>query len=99
RSARSTLLPYTTLFRSDVDLVRIQPRVHQQVVDADVELIGVESQPDGQGALRVEVDEQHLASVGGQSGTEVDRRGRLPDPALLRSEEHTSELQSRFDLV
>src|SRR5207249_11737512 len=26
-------------------------------------------------------------------------RSRVPDPCLARSEEHTSELQSRFDLV
>src|SRR6202048_503910 len=59
RPPRSTLFPYTTLFRSAESLCR-----------------------------RVE---------------EIDRRSFAPDhPRLgydLRSEEHTSELQSRFDLV
>src|SRR2546429_3557084 len=60
RPPRSTLFPYTTLFRSRVG-----------AGDADVVIYG--------------------------RGTEVDEfRGVVPQP---RSEEHTSELQSRLHLV
>src|SRR5438067_4641923 len=68
---RSTLFPYTTLFRSDEERERL---AREQLVC--------------------------LVVVG-----EVDPPGRLHAAILalqlyeLRSEEHTSELQSRFDLV
>src|SRR5260221_7350465 len=59
RPPRSTLFPYTTLFRSlaAVDDVRVHVRRHVHVVHD------------------------------------------LRDPSVLRSEEHTSELQSHSDLV
>ena len=44
---------------------------------------GLTPEPDRQRALRVEVDEQHLAAVLGQRGAEVDRGRGLADPALL----------------
>ena len=44
---------------------------------------GLMPEPDRQRALRVEVDEQHLAADLGQRGAEVDRGGRLADAALL----------------
>src|SRR3712207_8679144 len=75
RPPRSTLFPYTTLFRS----VR-------------------------QVALRIEVDREDAQVQPAQDVRErPDRRG-LPGAALLgedrdRSEEHTSELQSRQYLV
>src|SRR5438067_9991635 len=65
RPPRSTLFPYTTLFRS--------PSPLSQILRSEE---------------RRQVREQLI---------------RLPEkykvPLLLRSEEHTSELQSRFDLV
>src|SRR5438874_9777704 len=64
---RSTLFPYTTLFRSPLELaegIRHEDRLH--------ELLG---HPD------------------------VEERPGLPPLAHLRSEEHTSELQSRRELV
>src|SRR5438105_12561616 len=62
RPPRSTLFPYTTLFRSsDVELGRLVPRV------------AVQRLPE-----------------------RLDRLVPVPGP---RSEEHTSELQSRVDLV
>src|SRR5438067_5372341 len=61
RPPRSTLFPYTTLFRSDLG----RSRIH-----------------------RSPIWQQH------------DERRFMPVvPRLQRSEEHTSELQSRFDLV
>src|SRR2546426_2348848 len=74
RPPRSTLFPYTTLFRSDDDelrprtparLLHAQPRAHQR--------LGRSSR------LRVEADES--------------------DSIAIRSEEHTSELQSPCNLV
>src|SRR5437868_9072634 len=58
RPPRSTLFPYTTLFRS-------------------VNLTGTYS----------------------LDGSQIDFHGKARLDAKLRSEEHTSELQSRFDLV
>src|SRR2546428_2153641 len=61
RPPRSTLFPYTTLFRSQASLVDV---------------------PGHEGFVR--------NMLAGATGIDV---------ALLRSEEHTSELQSRSDLV
>src|SRR3712207_7341429 len=73
RPPRSTLFPYTTLFRSPAHTQRMS---HQQ--------------------LRVEA--RRLAA-GGLQGV-VRGEDRLPDgPDGERSEEHTSELQSRQYLV
>src|SRR3712207_7565497 len=68
RPPRSTLFPYTTLFRSSAALRRLPP-AHRPV------------RPGAAGALA------------GRGGLEDDR---LPG---ARSEEHTSELQSRQYLV
>src|SRR5690349_22484550 len=82
RPPRSTLFPYTTLFRSGFTL------------DRDVEMVSVRCS----------------VSVGGRD-VRLSRRGpsrwtdksRIDDggtmTAVARSEEHTSELQSRRDLV
>src|SRR5690349_23713212 len=71
RPPRSTLFPYTTLFRSEV-----------LALDRDVDL-GRRPQ--------------------GRAGELAQRRGAVEEDeveaAELRSEEHTSELQSRRDLV
>src|SRR3546814_9627266 len=82
RSTRTdTLFPYTTLFRS-IDQSRIEGgKVAREVVSCD----------GGKLAL--------TAEQSAKSGTMVLRKaptgGSLPPPAIvLRSEEHTSELQS-----
>src|SRR5438067_5434656 len=77
RPPKSTLFPYTTLFRS------------QQVLDA-VELrrrVPGADRP-GEGDRRV-----------GQLRLRAADESRRADERRPRSEEHTSELQSRFDLV
>src|SRR2546422_4413588 len=71
RPPRSTLFPYTTLFRSRFDEIRLHER-QQAVV---------------QGSRRGPVVAQR------QVGESRHRVGHL------RSEEHTSELQSRLHLV
>src|SRR5690349_23007000 len=84
RPPRSTLFPYTTLFRSGVLLPALgvpeTPAGRPAAVDLDLE--------EGR------VQATQLAHGGG------DQRGADAVPAdVLRSEEHTSELQSRRDLV
>src|SRR3712207_7911916 len=86
RPPRSTLFPYTTLFRSDElqfgpGLRQPQPVQHLEVVVADQQGVAV---PDA--ARRA-----HPVPVG-------DHRPRERPPPD-RSEEHTSELQSRQYLV
>src|SRR3712207_8784952 len=85
RPPRSTLFPYTTLFRSDVEGAALVADGSEHRADdvADVDevarLVPVAEDPDG------------LARV---QPLHEDR-----DHAALRSEEHTSELQSRQYLV
>src|SRR5947209_15620192 len=83
RPPRSTLFPYTTLFRS-VDWARAHWRRNGDVDDSGC-VAGTHS-----GYLGIGVDRVR----GGCGGVELDRAERL-----LRSEEHTSELQSRQYLV
>src|SRR3712207_9147711 len=96
RPPRSTLFPYTTLFRSNTHatLVRDVPvpngtiRVEANAVwDAAVEL-GPNS-PVGQATVGRDVERRELVGV----GLGHYQRG------VVRSEEHTSELQSRQYLV
>src|SRR5206468_5911114 len=92
----STLFPYTTLFRSDFDALRFEQ------VDEALELL-----------LRG-LDEEPRVSATGEQWIETSRLGRqVADHRHVagwrggaleatdddRSEEHTSELQSRSDLV
>src|SRR3712207_7803396 len=91
RPPRSTLFPYTTLFRSDLDLHERQQTVErgplEQVRPGQV---GV---PDDVAVLLV------VALAGPDlARDEVLRVGR-PVVEVGRSEEHTSELQSRQYLV
>src|SRR2546427_5170085 len=69
RPPRSTLFPYTTLFRSDVD-------------------VAGDRAVDGGHALVVGLDVGHVAAV-----------VRIGGNVNIRSEEHTSELQSQSNLV
>src|SRR3712207_8720563 len=73
RPPRSTLFPYTTLFRSDVQ--------------------DLNAAADGEG--------RHAARAGGADERQLPLVPRLVDGAErpVRSEEHTSELQSRQYLV
>src|SRR5699024_12007978 len=83
---RPTLFPYTTLFRSNGAAGRDDERIRHVVGDHQHRCAG--QHPDQLG--------QHPGGVRGLGG-----RGMavLEQRSALRSEEHTSELQSRFDLV
>src|SRR3712207_8717772 len=74
RPPRSTLFPYTTLFRS-------------QPIRAQVEA-----------GLRIEGVQHRFAAFDSHHVHESPRE-KVGDPLDLRSEEHTSELQSRQYLV
>src|SRR3712207_7022796 len=86
RPPRSTLFPYTTLFRSVQLELQLQQRRVAQHPERPLVGIGDERDPfvaqDRLGPLG-----QHL------------RRCAVEDVAAYRSEEHTSELQSRQYLV
>src|SRR2546422_5012999 len=81
RPPRSTLFPYTTLFRSVVQVLAEPARLHvaQQV------------------AVR-RGDEPHIHRDLARPAQATERLGLELQPKL-RSEEHTSELQSRLHLV
>src|SRR5690349_24260029 len=93
RPPRSTLFPYTTLFRSSAS-AGITVAVAGCMTGAD--LARIERLPDTTGLERNEVAIQagHMVYY----GAPVEQAIRLTG-ARVRSEEHTSELQSRRDLV
>src|SRR5207249_8119552 len=87
------LFPYTTLFRSSnqpqkpviVDLLRQDPD-HDIMVQGPVAVGDVSlDEPYGPGPGALDLPQRGMTST--------------PFPEPVRSEEHTSELQSRFDLV
>src|SRR3712207_7603837 len=78
RPPRSTLFPYTTLFRSAFDIAALC-----------CSILSVSDANSGRSGLH-----QHHAPDGGFCSTEIPR-----STAATRSEEHTSELQSRQYLV
>src|SRR3712207_8882325 len=85
RPPRSTLFPYTTLFRSTLhDLLEQR----EQVADG-ADLVADEQE--------VRILDHGLHALG--VGHEVRRDVALVEAHALRSEEHTSELQSRQYLV
>src|SRR3989442_11623596 len=88
RPPRSTLFPYTTLFRSPIER-------HGDDGEAEAPQLLLDRLPHGQVETapspgRVS-DEEYLRPAVG--------RERVRAKVLLRSEEHTSELQSRPHLV
>src|SRR5207249_11949686 len=98
RAPMSTLFPYTTLFRS-LDHVEVA---------ADEEPLGEEG--NGQRQDRQPARHERLVEIRALRtarglllldlhGLSRLTRGHGDGPGRARSEEHTSELQSRFDLV
>src|SRR2546429_4836024 len=79
RPPRSTLFPYTTLFRSDSS-------AHVLVIDQRKFHLSVTAN------WKKKVDRRKIRSV-------TARRNKALEAAAPRSEEHTSELQSRLHLV
>src|SRR2546430_5668662 len=85
RPPRSTLFPYTTLFRSGM-LLKIcsQKAYHTLGMTAEARC----------------VDAERLEKVSGKTIVDrVELRGNRKECGCFRSEEHTSELQSQSNLV
>src|SRR3712207_8941832 len=90
RPPRSTLFPYTTLFRSEAGLLCALREPHV----VPVHTYGVH---DGVAYLDMRlVRGRSLADVRAEGGIDATRAGAVIEQ---RSEEHTSELQSRQYLV
>src|SRR5687768_18286462 len=87
RPPRSTLFPYTTLFRSVVGLVDRHDHRSRHGTERSRDLLVCGHQPFA--SIHHENKDIRLA----------ERLATLPDHELVRSEEHTSELQSRLHLV
>src|SRR5207249_12303511 len=96
---RSTLFPYTTLFRSDrvrvnVADIRQQTTMNYLVQDRDV-IFSLAGQVSHIDSMR---DPYTDLEINCRSQLTVLEACRNHNPKVKRSEEHTSELQSRFDL-
>src|SRR5699024_12227951 len=90
RCPTAPLFPYTTLFRS--------PPPRQGLTESVLQCFG---DPDERRRAGPAVEELVRAAdrhVRARTG-EIDRQGTGRMISPVRSEEHTSELQSRFDLV
>src|SRR3712207_7865920 len=86
RPPRSTLFPYTTLFRSARELVDGEQRLLHRGLARDAEVVGVRR------------DRPHQRGVD-VAALELGHRHARMAGLRVRSEEHTSELQSRQYLV
>src|SRR3712207_8058709 len=87
RPPRSTLFPYTTLFRSRAASGARGPHQEDLVAQLHVELVAVDRE-----VWSGDADMVIARTTEGELGV-------LPNHAPLRSEEHTSELQSRQYIV
>src|SRR5947207_4521990 len=95
RPPRSTLFPYTTLFRSPID-VALQ-LVHAGLLEVRVaEALQAPQASSDQGVAALDINRHALE--GPQDGDRPARLARVGHGGR-RSEEHTSELQSHSDLV
>src|SRR3712207_8149482 len=88
RPPRSTLFPYTTLFRSEGDRI-----LSGHILDSA-------AHPRGSTSAEILVQLDQVVGVYlGRTVREYGRSRRLVRYCYVRSEEHTSELQSRQYLV
>src|SRR2546430_15080067 len=96
RPPRSTLFPYTTLFRSPLlELRRFIPRTKTMQADVQVEPDCRETEQ--QGKSDTGCFKQTASSARVRSSANLSFSGELT--ICPRSEEHTSELQSQSNLV
>src|SRR5690606_41295450 len=89
---RSTLFPYTTLFRSEID--RLPPGIPYIIGNEAAERFSFY----GMRAILVTFMVHHLRDADGVLDTMPEHEAKAWFH-LFRSEEHTSELQSRENLV
>src|SRR5207248_9727606 len=97
RPPRPTLFPYTTLFRShDALLGAFAAGAQETGLEVDV----AQLKPDGlRGAQAAGVHELEQGAVAQRLRVRAARAGQQARDLVARSEEHTSELQSPYDLV
>src|SRR2546427_2000982 len=88
RPPRSTLFPYTTLFRSDLFKFRTM------VADAEERLCEIEHLNEVSGPVFKIKHDPRITRIG-----RFLRKASIDELPQLRSEEHTSELQSQSNLV
>src|SRR2546427_6176047 len=95
RPPSSTLFPYTTLFRSQID--RDRSRGSRELIELVVAIVGIERIAAGERAVDrlADVNRRHPHATLTAAGDSRRRDGQR----LARSEEHTSELQSQSNLV
>src|SRR5256885_11653415 len=93
RPPRSTLFPYTTLFRSYVAAIQAATNAYNQAVKMKMELERASMPSDLQRAI----DMMQIPSGDPASNNAPAGWTKVPDGS--RSEEHTSELQSPCNLV
>src|SRR5699024_11792803 len=96
---RPPVFPYTTLFRSitngtSADEVAQDRNDSEEDEEAEAEDSGSQSIPAESPSGSALITDSHVAYLTGSGGL-----FRPQDNLTRRSEEHTSELQSRFDLV
>src|SRR5207249_12102182 len=87
-----TLFPYTTLFRS-------QPRQTHSIRIARAVGLSLGRRMKACSAFTAGSSNKHCPSPASTHRPPARSRDATPDCEQTRSEEHTSELQSRFDLV
>src|SRR3712207_6938606 len=95
RPPRSTLFPYTTLFRSDLPRRPALEHPLEALAGLLQRELDVDDRADTGGGAH---PHERLQLVPGAHGRADDRQLGEEDP-VQRSEEHTSELQSRQYLV
>src|SRR3712207_8595853 len=93
RPPRSTLFPYTTLFRSRDPRIALQRCIHPRVLDFVAQLFRAAGPVRGDGFRSAE------RNLGAGISVAHSRRFPAKKPRARRSEEHTSELQSRQYIV
>src|SRR3712207_8618946 len=94
RPPRSTLFPYTTLFRSYYHDKAERDRINQQASDL---IHRVQNELEKNRSKLIKQEAELLAT---ENAEDFRQKGELLTTYLsLRSEEHTSELQSRQYLV
>src|SRR5688572_32029878 len=86
RPPRSTLFPYTTLFRSRPDARVSTPLTWEEIDTCDPADFTLKTMP-------------AWFKANGDRHADIDRHAGSLEALLERSEEHTSELQSQSNLV
>src|SRR5699024_11950835 len=91
----STLFPYTTLFRSLKLFMESSTNYASDQASGDIQLYAEDGQTITKDTAVINVT--HKSST--ISEVEIPSSDNEKDLGKMRSEEHTSELQSRFDIV